>query len=137
MAREIKFRAWVNGFLPAQSGMFYGLDLYRNTISGGYDRIGVWRNNNRYHFKSEEEPFELMQYTGLKDKNGVEIYEGDILRIGSSLIEEVKWVGVGDWVGAKQPMVGFISYETIYPKPIEVIGNIYENPELLRSQDEH
>lgn len=134
MAREIKFRAWVNGFLPAQSGMFYGLDLYRNTISGGYDRIGVWRNNNRYHFKSEEEPFELMQYTGLKDKNGVEIYEGDILKwlpewyeTDDSVNVPVRWV---------EQVAGF-NGEATDKEIIEVIGNIYENPELLRSQDEH
>lgn len=132
MAREIKFRAWVNGFLPAQSGMFYGLDLYRNTISGGYDRIGVWRNNNRYHFKSEEEPFELMQYTGLKDKNGVEIYEGDLVRClidGDPEVYEIPTIG--------PKVYGKTLHCMVWPEDYEVIGNIYENPELLRSQDEH
>lgn len=86
------------------------------------------------HLKRDLYPhIDVQQWTGLLSKDGVEIFEGDILRIGSSLIEEVKWVGVGDWVGAKQPMVGFISHETIYRKPIEVIGNIYENPELLEA----
>ena len=115
--REIKFRALDKRYREMQSPH----DLY---ISGQGDEALNMNIHDRFIF---------MQYTGLKDKNGVEIYEGDILRIGSSLIEEVKWVGVGDWVGAKQPMVGFISHETIYRKPIEVIGKIYENPELLEA----
>lgn len=127
MAREIKFRAWVNGFLPAQSGMFYGLDLYRNTISGGYDRIGVWRNNNRYHFKSEEEPFELMQYTGLKDKNGVEIYEGDIVKAEN--VWEVIWQESSFWAafsdGKLEDEIPLVDLVSLHP---EVIGNIYEEP---------
>lgn len=173
MAREIKFRAWVNRFLPAQSGMFYGLDLYRNTISGGYDRIGVWRNNNRYHFKSEEEPFELMQYTGLKDTKGAEIYDGDILYL--SAVDETehfeadedmeaftcisKYYIVVGWHNGCARYEAVKRFATVDDKyeaewwPDDygdydlageikgdvgiVIGNIYENPELLRSQDEH
>lgn len=78
------------------------------------------------------ERYNLMQYTGLKDKNGREIYEGDIVRIGDELVEEVKWIAEGDWLADKQPMVGFVSHGTIYKgSPVEVIGNIYENPELL------
>ena len=118
MSRIIKFRAW-----NKTSSKWMNLK----------DCIDIDNYGGVYPFvRTDKAEIELMQYTGLKDKNGVEIYEGDILRIGSSLIEEVKWVGVGDWVGVKQPMVGFISYETIYPKPIEVIGNIYENHELLK-----
>lgn len=65
---------------------------------------------------------ELLQYTGLKDKNGKEIYEGDI--IGSNMngqrqCHEVRWVDES----AKWSMYW-------YDDP-EIIGNIYENPELL------
>lgn len=145
--REIKFRAWVKGFLPEQSGMFYGIDLLRNTVSGGYDRIGVWRNNNHYKFKSEEEPFTLMQYTGLKDKNGTEIYEGDILkgpkRYGagfsrkpsteSTFEVKVHTQGWGDsfyLIELTQTPAGYRTYPIF--TECEVIGNIYESPELLQ-----
>lgn len=112
--REIKFRAW------NKDGRYWLTDP--TSPWGGI-------NSAIHHIQDN---YELMQYTGLKDKNGKEIYEGDIVKIGNDLIEEVKWVGVGDWMEDKQPMVGFVSHGTIYKgKPIEVIGNIYENKDLL------
>lgn len=73
---------------------------------------------------------ELMQYTGLKDKNGVEIFEGDIVILCWS--DEV---GESHWgkVIIKNPFE-YTPEEAryfIYSDEIEVIGNIYENPELL------
>lgn len=88
----------------------------------------------------------LMQYTGLKDKNGKEIYEGDILEIENDdeysfmasqprkILREVKWqdyygagwnMGESHKDGEKRWSYGF------YSKESEVVGNIYENHELL------
>lgn len=80
----------------------------------------------------------LMQYTGLKDKNGAEIYEGDIIQFqsteGQGLIKKV-------WFCDKKCslMIGNLTYENLtesgffQPSELifELIGNIYENPELL------
>lgn len=91
-----------------------------------YDGIRFMKNEN-FHF---------MQYTGLKDKNGKEIYEGDILNMtyhGSVYIVKPEIKGVIGFENA-----AFIVGEDRVPlgrigRSLEVIGNIYENPELLES----
>lgn len=78
---------------------------------------------------NEEEFSEPMQFTGLKDKNGKEIYEGDLLkRPGFLSIFEVKW---------QEESAAFLrqSMNWIYQSidsGLEIIGNIHENPELLK-----
>ena len=79
----------------------------------------------------------LMQYTGLKDKNGKEIYEGDIVKITKSegygeYYEQVKNTGKIEYCVSEfriQPLNLKLSDESIVE--IEVIGNIYENKNLL------
>ena len=66
-----------------------------------------------------------MQYTGLKDKNGKEIYEGDIIDIGDKVVE------VSDIYSFREIYLvhGLKDGHKIYG---EIIGNIYENPELIK-----
>jgi uncharacterized phage protein (TIGR01671 family) len=84
-------------------------------------------------------PCEIKQYTGLKDKNGNKVYEGHIVKItttGLSWGKEYTWIGevifsraafvVKSKDGKKDKFTMFAP-----DRPIEVIGNIYENPELL------
>lgn len=122
--REIKFRAWlgdrgiyiINGFQKHLNGItIYPLDSLGNKIDDWY--------------RMDKETTELMQYTGLKDKNGVEIYEGDIIkeRIGSY------WQIDPRVVESVWDLHVEMNHDDSYYRvvEVEVIGNIYENPELL------
>lgn len=129
MSREIKFRAWVDN----ANRMFGPFTL--KELSDG--RISVDEPDGRgYIFLDESD---LMQYTGLKDKNGKEIYEGDICLIyeGESWTAEVSFVGAGFcFVNRNCCSVCAEGRGCIGPidetgDPVEVIGNIYESPELL------
>lgn len=70
------------------------------------------------------------QYTGLKDKNRVEIYEGDIYHIGD---KNIRYVVVWNDTRLIGKQLGSNSYAGLsyWQDKIEIIGNIYENPELL------
>lgn len=71
---------------------------------------------------------EYMQFTGLKDCNGTEIYEGDIVT-ADDLVCEVRW-GKAEWEAAWKSN-GMTMGPTLGFRRHEVIGNIHENPELL------
>ena len=133
MKREIKFRAWDNlrkeMFLPASINLFIGTPRYCG---------------------DDPQDTLLMQYTGLKDKNGKEIYEGDIRR---EEIEEDEgdrrmyfvckwlkqtcsfvWMDFGDTVtdwNKEKDMEYPCSLLKEEAQLYVICGNIYENPELL------
>lgn len=84
---------------------------------------GDWIVNNDLH---------LMQSTGLKDKNGKEIFEGDVIKCNGLLgtIKSLKAMWICSFVKYNNyQKVGFFAQE------IEVVGNIYENPELLEDKE--
>jgi len=120
MNREVKFRAW------DKKKMYNVLDM--NYFPEGYgisidDLIG-----DRREFLPEE--IILMQYTGLKDKNGVEIYEGDMFRPDSLVKPEYLEVKYNEDCACFEPF-GNSEYASV-PNLGKVIGNIYENPELIK-----
>lgn len=116
--REIKFRAWK----PETKKMFHDFDQNIKEVPLGKS-IHLFVYETGLHYKT------LMQYTGLKDKNGKEIYEGDVLQTRS---------GIGYMVfdncgyAIKSPGSEAVDYEfSAFYLECEIIGNMYENPELL------
>lgn len=83
---------------------------------------------------TEDEDLILMQYTGLKDKNGKEIYEGDIIKYSHSIvgtiIREVR-IKYGMWGIEGMTKGTQIPFANLLENEYEVIGNKFENPELL------
>jgi len=155
MKREIKFRAWDNEksqMIWGNNGlyMFLGSGLIGWNFGYEYNDIGSYTMQDKYI---------LMQYTGLKDKNGKEIYEGDIVKWKTAeqktpddYFDELGYVNYFDggflagsnnltrWNTDQGLLVinryrfpgSIVSGDLFYQNwDIEIIGNIYENPELI------
>lgn len=122
--REIKFRAWAKPF--KEMNVINGFTSYHK------GNLTIFKENEKSSTCMDYD-IVLMQYTGLKDKNGKEIYESDIYR----------WKGheVRDGKQIRPERIGVVIFD-IYEMfklrniiegngTLEVIGNIYENSELL------
>ena len=119
--REIKFRAW----LKEERKM-----VNVETLFIGINRLCFGNSKTEDLFFRDFEEVELMQYTGLKDKNGKEIYEGDIYHVGDKNIRYlVVWFDSG-FEGKQLRSTSYAGLKS-WAKDIEILGNIYENPELL------
>ena len=153
--REIKFRAWHK---EKKKMLSYG-ELFNIDCSGEYPFLALAAG----HYEDCIEPLkvELMQYTGLQDTNGVDIYEGDIVKIPCYMFssklayytnKEVYFAygmfgvygnpNIKYYEGFRELFTTFkgdeqsyiSNFGEVYNKRIslvEIIGNIYENPELL------
>ena len=129
--REIKFRVFIDYKIFYQDKYDeYGdnltsIDICKKTIT----ITGFHNYENVYRF--EDEKVKLMQYTGLKDKNGKEIYEGDIVILNDAEEENkciVKYK-YGSYILVDGDLRENLS--NVEAKFLEVVGNIYENKNLL------
>lgn len=142
--REFKFRAWDTEkkemYVPSAITQDTGdrLSIFEANLSVAKVAI-LW---NGYEIQGHNDDI-LMQYTGLKDKNGKEIYEGDIVHIlvdvdtdgvgyhNQHMIERKGKVEYG--LGSYQ--VGDFELGESGEEEREILGNIYENPELLEKKE--
>ena len=142
--REIKFRAWLKKeerMVSVSHISFIGLAYRCNHVLGiGFEEIDVYEGDSS---SGDWRPFNeiiLMQYTGFKDSNGKEIYEGDIVSClghdDEDIYDSLVYYSGGalciDSSGCDYDYIaiGWALESDLFS--IEVIGNIYENPELVK-----
>lgn len=135
--REIKFRAWdVFNKRWANDPSIVRL-VHSQVEEYTYLTIGcvIPKNIPLDFFEKNEESIVIMQYTGLNDKNGKEIYEGDIILRNGKYKYHVEW-NRGEF-HAEPFHGGFgVILSGLATDEFEVIGNIYETPELLKLVDD-
>lgn len=126
MMREILFRGkfgneWKYGFLSIEPKGLVIKEPYKNESSK------VW------HIDADT----VGQYTGMHDKNGTKIFEGDIVKYGDTVhnvvFEQRNGTAYFGLVYSTLETLSFGYYQDL--KQIEVIGNIYDNPELLKGEN--
>lgn len=122
MSRELKFRYW---------DKIENIMWYPREINCGEPRMSHWVN-------SEDEEGILMQFTTLKDKNGIEIYEGDILDCdcGNRKVKVVWHNPSASFDTEPVGDIGILPFKVLQNQSwryrCEIIGNRYENPELWK-----
>jgi uncharacterized phage protein (TIGR01671 family) len=140
--REIRFRAWdkKENTIRSVINLFANGHVYVDCQCNPQDRLKYHRDKTHHNLSHHliDKDCVLMQYTELHDKNGKEIYEGDVIRLQMPQqtmdelpeLDERHQVVFADGAFSFEDGMGVGNF-TGNENFVEVIGNIYENPELL------
>jgi hypothetical protein len=108
--------------------------MFHRVLAGPGDPCSIiWDDEKSQWVQFDESCGAIMQFTGLTDKNGKEIYEGDILRVEGWSIGTVSYHKATFRVTCEESRITLEDTSQIY---LEVIGNVYENRELLPAEEE-
>jgi uncharacterized phage protein (TIGR01671 family) len=140
MKREIEFRAWTKkkeiqyNVVPFEWDYVIDTMWHKCIESNGHGILGSGGTEAKFEvggYAIEED--DLMQFTGLKDRNGKEIYEGDILCNPNQLKGIVVYYEAGFHLEAKRKNgnIWYMPLNLGMLRNKEIIGNVYENPELI------
>lgn len=150
MSREIEFRAWVKMY-DDSDGVMLNMPMnihhfdFEDGIVISFTDYPEFYGHENYDHRKPKLPHEIniMQYTGLKDKNGIKIFEGDVVSVCYDGKDQDCWEAVVEWCKinpsfflkkVNPPCSSLNEYDFIKCGLFEllVIGNIYENPELIK-----
>jgi len=129
----IKFRAW-NGYREVMAD--YVSAIQNGDTQGTPSSVNVIVNRRNETWDVKNDHVELLRFTGLKDVNGKEVYEGDVIRILSiNAVSDVEYMRDGSTPEFETDRRTVLTGENVLgeaaPNDIEVIGNVHNNPELL------
>ena len=139
--REILFRGkridngeWLEGFIVSSRENTYPNGFEMITVDGiNYDELDSYIPD---FISYAVDPSTVGQYTGMKDKNGERIFDGDVAKVLQGKDKDIAYVGFENGAFMLYPKTGNIHERTLWEYwyndwDVEVIGNITDNPELL------